>query len=100
MVKFKMWFVQIWHDLVPGKYCWADCVSWAYGSRWNPFKIESSSGCITESKEHKDGCCYCGMCHKGVHWDTLSKEAQAKILKQRDEQSIRDRIFNNNDSLI
>lgn len=77
--------MQWFHSkLYPGKYCWADCVSWAFSpTRFNPFEIQTSGGCEVESKEHEHEACYCGSWYKGVCFDTLSKKEQQAI---RDEQ--------------
>ncbi len=82
----KLTFVQWFHSkLYPGKYCWADCVGWAFSpTRFNPYDIESSKGCEAESKEHECETCYCGSWHKGVCFDTLTKKEQQKV---RDEQN-------------
>jgi len=79
-MKFINWF----YKKFPGKYCWTDCVSWAYASeRWNPFKIDRPTGCATESKEHPTKACYCGCWMNGKCWDLLSKEEQEKIKNKK-----------------
>jgi len=80
----KLKFI-VWFDAKnPGKYCWADCVSWAFSpTQWNPFDIGSSEGCEIESKEHSHKTCYCGGWMNGVCFAKLSKAEQQKI---RDEQ--------------
>lgn len=61
-LKFMFWF----YDQIPKKYCWADCVSWAFDTEsFNPFKIGRSGGCCTESKERI--ACYCGCWVEGKH---------------------------------
>lgn len=84
--KYKMKFVTWWDKKFPGKYCWADCVSWAFAyDRWNPFKIESSRGCEIESKT--DGLykmCYCGGWKDGICFAKLPKEEQLRIRQESD----------------
>lgn len=73
-IKFVTWFSR----LFPGKYCWTECVSWAYSSSaFNPFKIEKSNGCRTESLDKES--CYCGQWYKGKCFSLLSDEEQKKI---------------------
>lgn len=73
----KLKFARHWHDLFPGKYCWADCVSWSMDSgQFNPWKMSSAKGCEAESKEHATSTCYCGSWVNGKCWDKLTKSEQ------------------------
>ncbi len=76
----KLKFVQWWDRINPGKYCWADCVSWAFDpEQWNPFKIGGSEGCEIESIEHEHEICYCGGWNKGVCFATLPQSERDRI---------------------
>ena len=76
----KLKFATWWDNINSGKYCWADCVSWAFSpEEWNPFKISSSKGCEIESIEHEHESCYCGGWNKGVCFSLLSTDEQKKI---------------------
>lgn len=80
----KLKFVRWFSALFPGKYCWADCVSWSFSrGRFNPFRIDGTKGCEIESKEHSTGHCYCGGWQDGQCWDKLSKAEQDKIKADR-----------------
>jgi hypothetical protein len=75
---FKLWFVAILNDRWPERYCWADCVAFAFSpERYNPFKIECSTGCIIESKDMK--ACYCGQFADGKCFGRLSEAEQEQI---------------------
>lgn len=77
IVSRKLTFVRWFHSKHPGKYCWADCVSYAFSSSSiNPFKIQSAIGCKKESLEHSCKACYCGAWSQGKCFDLLSKEEQ------------------------
>lgn len=83
--KRKLRFVQWWDDKYPGKYCWADCVSWAFNPySFNPFKIADSGACEIESKEHQHKMCYCGGWDNGVCFAKLPTEEQKKITDERE----------------
>lgn len=78
--KFKLKVASLLHSMFPGKYCWADCVVFAFSNtRWNPFKIDSAKGCEIESKEHSTKMCYCGGWNNGQCWDKLPKKEQERI---------------------
>lgn len=80
MFRLKLKFIKWFHSKFPGKYCWADCVAWAYSKSWNPFTVDRSEGCKKESTEHSTKSCYCGGWQKGKCFDLLSKEDQEKIV--------------------
>lgn len=82
LLVLKLRFIGFFHSkLFPGKYCWADCVSWAYGrKRWNPFRIDSSRGCKTESKEREHHACYCGGWKDGQCYDLMTKEQRQEYI--------------------
>lgn len=85
--KKKMRFVTWWFGLFPGKYCWADCVTWAFSpKRYNPFNIDTSKGCEEESKTHEHESCYCGNWNAGKCWDKYSKAEQKAITDEIDKQ--------------
>jgi len=88
MTRLKIKFVSWFNDRYRGKYCWADCVAWAYSKRLNPFKIDSSKGCEIESKEHSTNLCYCGGWKDGKCFALLPKEEQEKIRKELREEPI------------
>lgn len=82
--KKKLKFVKWFHSLQPHKYCWTDCVAFAYSpTRLNPFKIDNSIGCKIESESNCENC-YCGSWYKGECWDKMSKEKQNKIKQDLD----------------
>lgn len=73
----KLKFVKWFSDQYSGKYCWADCVMWAYNAtRFNPYKIDKATGCAQESIDHDTQSCYCGGWNSGQCWDLLSKKDQ------------------------
>lgn len=75
MLSIKLKFVRWFHSKFPAKYCWADCVAWAYSrNRFNPFRIDKATACDLESREGDNGMCYCGGWNKGQCFDKLSKE--------------------------
>lgn len=79
MFKIKLRFISWFHKLFPAKYCWGDCVAWAYDhKRFNPFKIESAEGCKEESKTHSTNMCYCCGWENGKCWEKLPKEEKEK----------------------
>lgn len=79
LVKRKLHFVAWFDKKFPGKYCWADCVSWAFDWRcFNPFKIGRAEGCKIESEQYPH-CCYCGKWSNGKLWQGLSKEERNAI---------------------
>lgn len=85
LLKSKLKFIGWFHDRFKGKYCWADCVAWAYNpSQFNPFKAGTSKGCKIESKQHDTKMCYCGGWNNGVCWDTLPKQEQERQIKERE----------------
>jgi len=87
LVKRKLSFAGWLHHKFKGKYCWADCVGWAYNpARLNPFKIENSNACCEESKTHSTNMCYCGGWNNGVCYDLLSKEEKQKMKDEFDKQ--------------
>lgn len=69
-IKLRLAYILYW--LFPKKFCWADCVSWAYSRRW--FGIDSSNGCKKESEGNKT--CYCGLWVNGKFFPSLSKDEQ------------------------
>lgn len=72
-LKFILWFTKRF----PGKYCWAECVSFAYGSgQWNPFKVMDSKGCEAASK--KEMACYCGQWCEGKCDDKENKKLKTR----------------------
>lgn len=71
-LKFITWFDGVFKN----KYCWADCVAWSFGKRWNPFKIEK--GCRHESEAP----CYCGRFYKGKAIDEMTVE-EFEIVKNQ-----------------
>lgn len=77
--KMKLQFADWFHKKFPGKYCWADCVSWANDwRRFNPFKIHNSTACERESFWEPPYTCYCGAWNNGKCYDLLSeKEKEA-----------------------
>ena len=78
LVRPKLSFVRWFDNFFKGKYCWTDCVGWAFDSeRFNPFKIDTSKGCEADSRENE--LCYCGGWKKGVCFAKLSKKEQGKI---------------------
>jgi hypothetical protein len=79
MQKLKLKFVYWLNKKFPGRYCWADCVAWAFSKRRNPFKISDSSGCKRESETHSSDSCYCGGWVKGKCFDLLSEKEQAAL---------------------
>jgi len=84
--KVKLKFINWFFNLFPDKYCWADCVSWAYSNRINPFKISSSLPCKIESKEHEHNLCYCGGWTNGKCYHTLPKIEKDRIQAEIDAQ--------------
>jgi hypothetical protein len=81
--KHKLKFVSWFDNLFKGKYCWTDCVSFAFSpERFNPFRIESSKGCEIESIKHQHKLCYCGGWQNGKCFAKLSKEEQNKIREE------------------
>lgn len=63
----KLRFASWWFDRDRSKYCWADCVMWAFSQyRFNPWKIDTSKGCELESKDHQCKACYCGIWQDGI----------------------------------
>lgn len=79
-IRFVSWFDSVF----PGKYCWAECVSWAFNCyNLNPFTIERSKGCKQESIDHEHKMCYCGGWQGGKCWALLTDEQQNKIKKER-----------------
>ena len=86
----RLKFIQLFDRIFKNKYCWADCVSWAFnGSLFsneikpvNPFKIDSSKNCRKESEGGNT--CYCGRFWDGFAFDELSKEEQQKIISNRE----------------
>lgn len=81
MIRFKLRFIGWFHSKFPAKYCWADCVSWAYSKRWNPFKIDKAKACEIESVTHSCEQCYCGAWNRGKCWDLIS-EKEREALRQ------------------
>lgn len=84
--KRKLRFVYWFDKKFPGKYCWADCVSWAFNSgAFNPFKIGNAQACKTESEidayYHQ---CYCGGWSKGKCWALLTDEERNAIIAQEE----------------
>ena len=78
--KRKLRFVTWLDKKYPGKYCWADCVSWSIDTgAFNPFKIDRSGGCLLESIEHSTGACYCGAWIDGKCFDLLSEQERKEI---------------------
>lgn len=82
ILKLKIRFITWFHSLFPGRYCWADCVAWAYSNKWNPFKIMRSRPCEIDSLDNKS--CYCGSWQDGKCWNNLSKE-EKEIFSQQGE---------------
>lgn len=80
-IQRRMRFVSWFHSLFPGKYCWADCVSWAYSKSWNPFIIDNAKGCEQESLDHPHRLCYCGGWKDGKCYDKLTKEEKDSEIK-------------------
>ncbi len=80
----KLKFVSWFHMKHPGKYCWADCVSWAFSKRWNPYKIKKTESCAILSKGIYQ--CDCGCYVNGVCWDKMSQAQRDRILVERQEQ--------------
>ncbi len=75
--KLKLKFIIWFHSFFAGKYCWAECVAWAYSpTRINPFLIQKSFPCAQESEDDQIQACYCGSWQNGVCFDTLSKKQQ------------------------
>lgn len=80
LVMPKMKFISWFHNLYPDKYCWTDCVGWAFRSdSFNPFRIENARGCEIESIQHEHQCCYCGGWQSGKCFSKLSDEEQEKM---------------------
>jgi hypothetical protein len=79
-VRLKLKFITWFFNKHPDKYCWADCVSWAYSPKLNPFKVDSASACEKESSD--TGSCYCGCWYKGKCYLTLSSEEKNAIIKE------------------
>lgn len=73
--------IAAWVDKkYPGKYCWADCVIWAYSPyKFNPFKIDKSDACKKESIEHSCKLCYCGGWNNGVCFALLPQEERDRL---------------------
>lgn len=83
--KRKLCFASWLHAKRPGKYCWADCVTWAMASqRMNPFKIDNAEGCKRESMDHEHKMCYCGGWMNGKCYDLMSREEQQKLKHETD----------------
>lgn len=83
LVNKKIRFISLFHAKRPGKYCWADCVAWAYNSgRFNPYRIDKSVGCEFESLTHDSKMCYCGGWNNGKCWDSLSTEEKDKVIAE------------------
>lgn len=81
-VSLKLKFIDWFYDKFSGKYCWADCVAWAYNSgRFNPFNIDKSLGCEEESKTHPCESCYCGIWNNGRCYSSLSEEEKEEMFK-------------------
>ena len=60
------------HAAYPTRFCWADCVAYAYSCEsLNPLKIDGCGGCKKESIE--TGNCYCGQWCNGRSWSELSE---------------------------
>lgn len=63
----KLRFISWWYNRNRRKYCWPDCVSWAYNPyRINPFIIDSCRGCQIESEFSQSASCWCGAWNNGV----------------------------------
>lgn len=89
MLTKKLKFIRWFHSLFPGKYCWTDCVAWAYSkTRWNPFKIDGSKGCEVESIEHQVKACYCGSWKDGKCWEKLPQIERDVIITERECETI------------
>ena len=87
LVKLKLKFVSWFDAKYPGKYCWDDCVAWAYSPRrFNPYKIENSKGCETESKTHDTESCYCGGWVNGKCYALLTEQEKSIMLAEREKQ--------------
>lgn len=79
--KLKLKFITWFHSKFPGKYCWADCVSWSFSPyRFNPFKVDSTKACEIESINHSTGGCYCGNWSNGKCWDKLSVQEKEEFI--------------------
>ena len=86
--RYKLKFITWWFSLKinKGKYCWTDCVHWSYSStRYNPFKIDSSSACERDSVG-PDGACYCGQWFDGNCWDKLNIQQQNEYREKLDKE--------------
>lgn len=91
----KLKFINWFYHLFPGKYCWADAVSWAHSpDRRNPFKVDTSRPCEAESKEGVHLSCYCGNWNDGTCWDKLSKAERKRIREEQNRE-----IYESNDEL-
>ncbi len=71
---YKLKFIQHFDSLFKNRYCWADCVSWAFSNKWNPFKIEK--GCRSDKE-----LCYCGRFYNGRATDEMTEEEIKTINK-------------------
>jgi hypothetical protein len=81
--KIKLRFVQWWYKVNPGKYCWADCVSFVFSpKRFNPFKIDKATCCKEESIQ-TEGMCYCGQFNYGICFQELSKQEKEQMITDR-----------------
>jgi hypothetical protein len=81
LYKAKLGFISWFHPRYPGKYCWADCVSWAISPyKFNPFRIDNAVGCKNESETHSTRSCYCGGWNNGKCFDLLT-EKQKQIAR-------------------
>ncbi len=89
-LKFIVWF----HSKFPNKYCWADCVVWAFSpKKLNPFSIDSANACEAESKTHSTSMCYCGNWREGKCYDKLSKEEKEILSNNSKKESADDLPF-------
>jgi len=73
----KLRLAQFLHDKFPARFCWADCVSYAYGVFYfNPLKIQGCKGCKIESEQNT--ACYCGQWCNGRLWRDLTPTEQSE----------------------
>lgn len=97
--KIRFALVSLIDEVFRNRFCWADCVSWAFNYRvkkWNPFNIELAKTCREESEE-SESACYCGRFYKGIPVDEFTREELEKVqngvLSEDVIKSIKNRLY-------
>lgn len=79
--KLRLRFIYFFDSVFKNKFCWADCVSWAFNfkvKKFNPFNIDLAKTCREESEEY--GTCYCGRFYQGLAVSDLNA---SELIKAR-----------------